>query len=156
MYWVFIFRSSLWSFSCGFSCSSSHYFSFSMSEQWWRGVDSRCVSHATFTGWGSEIPTLGWRGKLEGGEEKEEKWENQVGSTTCHVMIGSGDKAVLRCIPDIWVLPRQSTKEKGDLKQQPAPPPPGSGAHTQKRIANSNKNLSPGQCFLTVLIQSPL
>lgn len=39
-------------------------------------------------------------------------------------MISCVDKAVLRRIPDIWVLPRHSTKEKGDLKQQPAPPSP--------------------------------
>lgn len=79
-----------------------------------------------------EVPWLGFRNSYPGVEgegrrrrrNRREMRKNQVGSSTCHVMMGSGDKAVLRRIPDVWVLPRHSTEEKGDLKQQAAPPPP--------------------------------
>lgn len=63
-------------------------------------------------------------------------------------MMGSGDKAALRCIPDVWVLPRHSTEEKGDLKQQAAPPPPVRCAHSYEGTAGPKNTSLPADVFL--------
>lgn len=63
-------------------------------------------------------------------------------------MMGSGDKAALRCIPDVWVLPRHSTEEKRDLKQQAAPPPPVRCAHSYEGTAGPKNTSLPADVFL--------
>lgn len=67
-------------------------------------------------------------------------------------MMGSADKAVLRCIPDVWVLPRHGTEEKGDLKQQAAPPPP---VRCARRSSQPQGKLCPSQVFLRLRPKAP-